>query len=59
MAAVDAQLALKGLQRTEADNSDLYIGFQAAVGQEKNFTSYNTDWGYGGGWYRGGWYGGE
>ena len=28
------------------------------VGQEKQFTSFNSDWGYGGGWYRGGWYGG-
>jgi hypothetical protein len=58
MAAADAHLATKGLQKTEADNADLYVGFQAAVGQEKQFTSYSTDWGYGGGWYRGGWYGG-
>lgn len=56
-AAVDAELARKGLSKVDDDNADLYLGYQAAVGQEKQFTSYNTDWGYGGGWYRGGWYG--
>jgi Domain of unknown function (DUF4136) len=58
MAAVDAELATKGLSRVDADSADLYIGYQAAVGEEKQFTSYSSDWGYGGGWYRGGWYGG-
>lgn len=58
MAAVDAQLATKGLTKTESDPADLYIGYQAAIGQERQFTSYSNDWGYGGGWYRGGWYGG-
>ena len=29
-----------------------------AIGQEKQFTSYNSEWGYGAGWYGGGWYGG-
>jgi uncharacterized protein DUF4136 len=58
IAAVDAELATKGLTKIEADSADLYIGYQAAIGQEKQFTSYSTDWGYGGGWYRGGWYGG-
>lgn len=56
--AVDAQLVTKGLTRVEDDSANLYIGYQAAVGQEKQFTSYSTDWGYGPGWYRGGWYGG-
>jgi hypothetical protein len=56
--AVDAQLAAKGLSKVSEDSADLYVGYQAAVGQEKEFTSYNSDWGYGGGWYRGGWYGG-
>ena len=54
---MDAQLATKGLSKVEGDNADLYIGYQAAVGQEKEFTSFSSDWGYGGGWYRGGWYG--
>lgn len=55
--ALDAELATKGLQKTEADSADLYIAYQTAIGTEKQFTSYNTDWGYGPGWGRG-WYGG-
>jgi hypothetical protein len=55
--ALDTELATKGLTRVEADNADLFLGYQAGVGQEKQFTSYGTDWGYGSGWYRGGWYG--
>lgn len=57
-AAIDAQLATKGLSKVDSDPADLYIGFQAAVGQDKQFTSYSSGWGYGGGWYGGGWYGG-
>jgi hypothetical protein len=56
--AVNAELAVKGLTQVTEDNANLYIGYQAGVGQEKEFTSYSSDWGYGGGWYRGGWYGG-
>src|SRR5437762_4992106 len=56
--AIDADLATKGLTKVDDEKADLYVGYQAAVGQEKQFTSYSTDWGYGGGWYRGGWYGG-
>ncbi len=56
-AAIDAQLAQKGLTKSDTDNADLFIGYQPAVGQEKQFTSYNTGWGYGPGW-GGGWYGG-
>jgi Domain of unknown function (DUF4136) len=55
--AIDAQLATKGLTKTDAESADLYIGYQTALGQEKEFTSYNTGWGYGPGW-GGGWYGG-
>jgi hypothetical protein len=58
MGALDAELATKGLKKVDSDPADLYIGYQAGIGQEKQFTSYSTDWGYGGGWYRGGWYGG-
>jgi hypothetical protein len=54
--AIDAELAQKGLTKTDSDNADLYIGYQTAVGTEKQFTSYNTGWGYGPGWGRG-WYG--
>lgn len=55
--ALDAELATKGLTKVEGDDANLYIGYQAAVGEEKQFTSYSTGWGYGPGW-GGGWYGG-
>jgi hypothetical protein len=55
--ALDAELAKKGLTKTDSENADLLIGYQTAVGTEKQFTSYNTGWGYGPGW-GGGWYGG-
>jgi hypothetical protein len=54
--AIDAELARKGLTKTDSDNADLYIGYQTAIGQEKEFTSFNTGWGYGPGWGAG-WYG--
>lgn len=56
VAAIDTELAKKGLQKTDSDNADLYIDTQTAVGTEKQFTSFNTGWGYGPGW-GGGWYG--
>jgi Domain of unknown function (DUF4136) len=56
-AAFDAELATKGLTKTDSDTADLYIGYQTAIGTEKQYTSYSNDWGYGGGWGRG-WYGG-
>jgi hypothetical protein len=57
-AAVDAELAVKGLTKSDADSADLYVGYQAAIGKEKEYTSFDTGWGYGPGWYGGGWYGG-
>jgi hypothetical protein len=56
MSAIDAELATKGLTKTDSDTADLYIGYQTAIGTEKQYTSYSSDWGYGGGWGRG-WYG--
>ena len=56
-AAVDAELATKGLTKSESDTADLFVGYQAGVGQEKEYTSFDSGWGYGPG-YRGGWYGG-
>jgi hypothetical protein len=57
-AAVETELATKGLTKVESDTADLFIGYQAAVGQEKEYTSFDSGWGYGPGWYGGGWYGG-
>jgi len=58
IAAVNSELAAKGLTQVTDDSANLFVGYQAGIGQEKEFTSYSSDWGYGGGWYRGGWYGG-
>jgi hypothetical protein len=55
--AIDAELTTKGLSKVEGDDASLYVGYQAAVGEEKQFNSYSTGWGYGPGW-GGGWYGG-
>ncbi len=57
--AFDAELASKGLSRTEGETADLFIGYQASMDKEKEFTSFTTTtgpWGYGVGWYPG-WYG--
>jgi hypothetical protein len=56
--SVDAELAKKGLMKIDSDMADLYVGYQAAVSTEKQFTSFDSGWGYGPGWYGGGWYGG-
>ncbi len=49
--AVDAQLQAKGLTRTEGENADLNIGYQAAVKQEAQWNAYGTGGGlrWGGG----------
>jgi hypothetical protein len=57
-AAIESELALKGLVRTDADNADLYVGYQAAVDTEKQVNTFDTGWGYGAGWGGPGWYGG-
>jgi hypothetical protein len=56
-AAVDAELATKGLMKTDSEQADLYVGYQGAVGKEKQYTSFDSGWGYGPGWYGAGWYG--
>src|SRR4051794_36898529 len=48
--AVDSELSKKGLTKTDSETADLLVAYQAAVGQEKQFTSYSSDWGYGPGW---------
>jgi uncharacterized protein DUF4136 len=55
--AVDAELAKKGLTKTESDDANLYLCYQVALGQEQQLTTYNSGWGYGPGWGYG-WYGG-
>ena len=53
--AIDAQLSLKGLQKSAGETADLVVVYQAAVNEEKQWNSYSTGdsmWGYGrwGGW---------
>jgi hypothetical protein len=51
--AMDGELAKKGLTKTDKDDADLYVGYQVAVGQEKQLNAYNTGgagWGYGARW---------
>lgn len=55
--AIDAELAKKGLTKTDSDSANLYLGYQTAIGTEKELNAYGTGWGYGPGW-GGGWYGG-
>src|SRR5206468_3838919 len=43
--AVDAELAKKGLAKAAGDTADLYVGYQAGVGQEKEYTSFDTGYG--------------
>jgi hypothetical protein len=38
--AVDAQLAAKGLTKTDSDKADLYVGYQIALDQEKQWNAY-------------------
>jgi hypothetical protein len=55
--AIDAELAKKGLTKTDSENADIFVAYQFTLAQEKEFSSYSTDFGYGPGWGRG-WYGG-
>ena len=48
--SVDSQLAAKGLTKVDSDKADLYVGYQVAVDQEKQWNAY----GMGGGWRLGG-----
>jgi hypothetical protein len=52
--SVDAELATKGLTRTENENANLFIAYQFALSQEKEYTSFDSGWGYGYGWRGGG-----
>lgn len=47
--SVDSQLTAKGLTKV-SDKADLYVGYQVAVDQEKQWNAY----GMGGGWRMGG-----
>ena len=48
--AVDAEFAKKGLTKATGDKADLYVGYQLAIDQEKQWNAY----GGGAGWRMGG-----
>ena len=48
--SVDSQLASKGLTKTDDEKADLFVAYQVAVDQEKQWNAY----GMGGGWRMGG-----
>ena len=54
-ATIEAELATKGLTKSDSENVDLYIAYQLAITTEKQVDTWNTGYGYGGGWrgYRG------
>jgi hypothetical protein len=41
-AASDAEFAKEGLTRVDSNDAKLYIAYQAALQQEKQYTSYNS-----------------
>ena len=47
--SIDAQLAPKGLTKTDSDKADLYVGYQVAVDREKQWNAWGTGRGFGGG----------
>lgn len=46
MAAVDKQLAEKGLTKTTGEDADLYITYQVSVEQQAQWNAYGTGGGY-------------
>ena len=47
--AVDSQLASKGMTKTDNEKADLYVGYQIAVDQERQWNAWGTGRGFGGG----------
>ena len=47
---IDAELAKKGLFKTNSDYADLYIGYQTALSRQTLWMAYKNGWGYGPGW---------
>ena len=47
---IDAELAKKGLLKTDSENADLYIGYQTALSRQTVWMAYRDGWGYGPAW---------
>ena len=43
--SIDSQLTSKGLTKTDNDQADLYVGYQIAADQVKQWKAYSTDGG--------------
>ena len=43
-AAVDSQLAAKGLTKTDKDKADLYVGYQVSLDQQKTVERIRHGW---------------
>ena len=52
MAAVDTELAAKGIRKTDSDSADLYIAIQTAINTSKQFVPFSPGWGYSPNWGR-------
>jgi hypothetical protein len=49
--SIDRQLAEKGLTKIDSDKADLYVSYQCAINQEKQWTAFGDGfgpWGFGG-----------
>ena len=44
--SVDSQLSSKGLTKVDSDTADLYVGYQVAVDQEKQWNGYGMGGGF-------------
>jgi len=44
--SIDAQLAKKGLKKVDDASANLYVAYQVAINQEKQFNAYGTGGGY-------------
>jgi uncharacterized protein DUF4136 len=49
--AIEMQLASKGLAKTDSENADLYVTYQTAVNEQRQWNAYGMGggWGWGGG----------
>jgi hypothetical protein len=47
---VDAELAKRGLLKTDSDYADLYVGYQTALSRQTPWMAYRDGWGYGPAW---------
>lgn len=47
--SIDSQLSAKGLTKTDGEKADLYVGYQTAIDQQKQWNAFGMGRGFGGG----------